>query len=142
MVYFIINFFFLIFSVALIKNYYFEFVISQIENGYFKISEFEEETLFMNIYYFYCFTMYLSPYCRWGKLALRKLELNIRRKGIERDLTNVNYFIYLVKKQDHSINPNRYFFNSEDYFIKLMFLKPIMDVIYSEKEKKGKKKLF
>ena len=120
-------------------NYYFEFVISQIENCYFKISEFEEEPLFMNIYYFYCFTMYLSPYYRWGKLALRKLELNIRKKWIKRDLTNVNYFIYLVKKKDPRINPNRYFFNPEDYFIKIMYLKPLMDVIYSEKEKKEKK---
>ena len=70
-------------------NYYFEFIITQIENGYFKISEFEEETLFMNIYYFYCFTKYLSSYYKWGELALQKRETNIRKKWAEKDLTNV-----------------------------------------------------
>lgn len=117
-------------------NYYFEYIISQIDNGYFKISEFEDETLFMNIYYFYSFTKYLSPYYKWSNIALRKLELNIRRKWVSKDLTDVNYFIYLVKKQSPEIDPNRYLFNSEDYFIKLMFLKLIMDVMHNEKEKK------
>ena len=120
-------------------NYYFEYIISQIDNGYFKIFEFEDETLFMNIYYFYSCTKYLSPYYKWSNIALRKLELNIRRKWVSKDLTDVNYFIYLVKKQSPEIDPNRYLFHSEDYFIKLMFLKPIMDVMHNEKEKKEKK---
>ena len=122
-------------------NYYFEFVISQIENGYFKISEFEEETLFMNIYYFYCFTKYLSPYYKWGELALQKPESNIRKKWVEKDLTNVNYFIYLVKKKDPQINPSGdFWFNSESYFMRLMYLKPIMDVMYEDIKKKEIKK--
>ena len=37
---------------------YFKFTISQIENGYYKLSDFDDETLFMNIYIFWCFTQY------------------------------------------------------------------------------------
>ena len=121
-------------------NYYFEFIITQIKNGYLKISEFEEETLFMNIYYFYYFTKYLSPYYKWGELALQKLESNIRKKWAEKDLTNINYFIYLVKKQDQQIDPSGYFFNSEGYLMKPMFLKHIMDVMYEDIKKKETKK--
>ena len=122
------------------SNYYFEFTISQIENGFFKISEFDDETLFINIYHFYCFTQYLPPYYKWADKALRRLELNIRRKWISRDLTNVNYFIYLVKKRSKEIDPSIYFFNSENYFVKLMFLKPIMDLMWNDQEKKKEKK--
>ena len=122
------------------SNYYFEFTISQIENGFFKISEFDDETLFINIYHFYCFTQCLSPYYKWADKALRRLELNIRRKWISRDLTNVNYFIYLVKKRSKEIDPSIYFFNSENYFVKLMFLKPIMDLMWNDQEKKKEKK--
>ena len=122
------------------SNYYSEFTISQIENGFFKISEFDDETLFINIYHFYCFTQYLSPYYKWADKALRRLELNIRRKWISRDLTNVNYFIYLVKKRSKEIDPSIYFFNSENYFVKLMFLKPIMDLMWNDQEKKKEKK--
>ena len=120
-------------------NYYFEFTISQIQNGYFKISEFDDETLFINIYHFYCFTKYLSPYYKWGDKALKRLERNIRRKWVRKELTNVNYFIYLVKKQSKEIDPSSFFFNSEGYFMKLMFLKPIMDVMFEDKEKMKKK---
>ena len=39
---------------------YSEFTIAQIDNGYQKISEFDDETLFMNIYNYWCFANYLS----------------------------------------------------------------------------------
>ena len=122
-------------------NYYFEFIITQIENGYFKRSEFEEETLFMNIYYFYSFAKYLSPYSKWSELALRKLESNIRKQWIEKELTNVDYFIHLVKKQSVEIDPTSFLFCSENYFQILQYLKPIMDVMSEdfEKNKKNKK---
>ena len=122
-------------------NYYFEFIITQIENGYFKTSEFEEETLFMNIYYFYSFAKYLSPYSKWSELALRKLESNIRKQWIEKELTNVDYFIHLVKKQSVEIDPTNFLFYSENYFQILQYLKPIMDVMSDdfEKNKKNKK---
>ena len=119
---------------------YFEFVISQIDNGYYKLSDFDDETLFMNIYIFWCFTQYLSPYYKWGNKALRRLEVNIRRKWNNKDLTNVNLFIDLVKKHSQEIDPSTYFFNSENYLTKLMFLKPIMDVMWDSQKKKMKKK--
>ena len=120
-------------------NGYFEFTISQIENGYYKVSDFDDETLFINIHNYWSFVKYLSPYYKWGNKALRRIERNIKRKWNSRDLTNVDYFIDLVKKHSKEINPMSYFFNSEDYFIKLMFLKPLMDVMYDSQKKMGKK---
>ena len=122
-------------------NGYFEFTISQIENGYYKVSDFDDETLFINIYNYWSFVKYLSPYYKWGNKALRRLERNIKRKWNSRDLTNVDYFIDLVKKHSKEINPMSYFFNSEDYFIKLMFLKPLMDVMYDSQKKMEKKSI-
>lgn len=55
-------------------SHYYEYVISEIDCGYQKISDFNEETLFMNIYYYWCFKKYLSPYYRWGNKAFRVLE--------------------------------------------------------------------
>ena len=122
-------------------NGYFEFTISQIENGYYKVSDFDDETLFINIYNYWSFVKYLSPYYKWGNKALRRLERNIKRKWNSRDLTNVDYFIDLVKKHSEEINPMSYFFNSEDYFIKLMFLKPLMDLMYNSQKKMEKKSI-
>ena len=119
---------------------YYEFTISQIENGYYKLSDFDDETLFINIYHFWCFLKYLSPYYRWENKALRRLEVNIRRKWNNKDLTNVNLFIDLIKKHSQEIDPTFYFFNSENYLTKLMFLKPVMDVMWDSQKKKMKKK--
>ena len=110
---------------------YFEFTISQIENGYQKISDFDDETLFLNIYHFWCFLKYLSPYYTWGNKALKWLERNIKRKW-SKDFTNVNLFIELVKRQLKEVDTSFYFFNSENYFTKLMFSKPIMDLMVRE----------
>ena len=75
-----------------------------------------------------------------GNKALRRLEVNIRRKWNNKDLTNVNLFIDLVKKHSQEFDPSTYFFNSENYLTKLMFLKPIMDVMWDSQKKKMKKK--
>ena len=122
-------------------NGYFEFAISQIENGYYKVSDFDDETLFINIYNYWIFVKYLSLYYKWGNKALTRVERNIKRKWNSRDLTNVDYFIDLVKKHSEEINPMSYFFNSEDYFIKLMFLKPLMDLMYNSQKKMEKKSI-
>ena len=122
-------------------NGYFEFTISQTENGYYKVSDFDDETLFINIHNYWSFVKYLSPYYKWGNKALRRIERNIKRKWNSRDLTNVDYFIDLVKKHSEEINPMSYFFNSEDYFIKLMFLKPLMDLMYDSQKKMEKKSI-
>ena len=49
---------------------YYEFTISQIDYGIQKINEFDDETLFMNIYHFWCFSEYLSPYFIWSDSKL------------------------------------------------------------------------
>ena len=71
---------------------------------------------------------------------------NIKRKW-SKDFTNVNFFIELTKRQLKEVDPSLYFFNSENYFTKLMFSKPIMDLMVREqhlrkKNKKIIKKLF
>ena len=107
---------------------YYEFTINQIDNDYQKISDFDDETLFMNIYHFCFFSKYLSPYYRWGIKALKNLKRNIKRKW-SKDFTNVNLFIELVNQELKEVDPSDYFFNSENYFTKLMFAKPIMDLM-------------
>ena len=118
----------------------FDLIIQQIDNGLLDISEFEEENLFMNIFYRFNFIKFLSPYINWGDKFIFKLKCNIRKKW-SNDLPNVNYFIRLLEKQSQEINPSGYYFNSEDYFTKLLFLKPIADVLYlTEKVKMIKKR--
>ena len=130
--------------------YFFQFMFDQIDQGYYKISELDDETLFINIFYFYCFVKYLSPYCKWGKKALTKLKRNIKKKWSKECLPDVGYFIKLVEKQSKEIDPSDYFFNSEGYLMKLMYLKPIMDIMSNNnnnkknknKNKKKKKTIF
>ena len=101
---------------------YYEFTIAQIGNGYMKISEFDNETLFINIYHFWCFVNYMSMYYIWRYTALDRLKRNIRKKWLE-DFMNVNLFIELSERKFELISPFDFYFNSEDYFQKLIFLK-------------------
>ena len=105
---------------------YYEFSVAQIDNGYQKISEFDDETLFINIYHFWCFTNYLSMYYIWRYTALDRLKRNIRKKWLK-DFTNVNLFIELCERKTELISPFDFYFNSEDYFQKLIFLKSDLD---------------
>ena len=76
-------------------NGYYEFTISQIDYGHQEISDFDNETLFMNIYHYWCFSNYLSMYYIWRYTALNRLKSDIRKKWCK-DLTNVNLFIELI----------------------------------------------
>ena len=105
---------------------YYEFTIAQIDNGYQKISEFDNETLFINIYHFWCFANYMSMYYIWRYTALDHLKNNIRKKWLK-DFTNVNLFIELCERKTELISPFDFYFNSEDYFQKLIFLKSDLD---------------
>ena len=116
----------------------FDLVINEIDNGNLDISFFKEETLFMNIFCFY-FTKFLSPYKTWGDEFIKKLKRIIRRKWVK-DLPNVDFFISLIEKQSPEIGPRTYYFNSEDYFTKILFLKPIADILFPVEKKKKKKK--
>ena len=55
----------------------FEWVIFKIDQNQKRVEEFDNETLFTNIYLFYCFCRYLSPYYKWEKEALKRLKENI-----------------------------------------------------------------
>ena len=121
---------------------YYEFIIGQIDNGYIKISEFDNETLFINIYHFWCFVNYMSMYYIWRYTALDRLKRNIRKKWLE-DFTNVNLFIELSERKFELISPFDFYFNSEDYFQKLIFLKSDLNrmikphhLIFIERKKK------
>ena len=117
----------------------FDLVINEIDNGNIDIKFFEEETLFMNIFYCYYFTKFLSPYLSWGDEIIRKLKRIIRRKW-SKNLPNIDFFIRQIEKQTKEIDPHDYYFNSEDYFTKLLFLKPISDILFPVEKKKKKKK--
>ena len=97
----------------------------------------------MNIYHFWCFSKYLSPYYSWGIKALKNLKRNIKRKQ-SKDFTNVNLFIELINQELKEVDPSNYFFNSENYYTKLMFAKPVMDLMIRNRhlpKEKMKKKL-
>ena len=117
----------------------FDHVINEIDNGNIDIKLFEEETLFMNIFYCYYFTKFLSPYLSWGDDMIKKLKRNIRRKW-SKNLPNVDFFIRQIEKQTSEIDPHDYYFNSEDYFTKLLFLKPISDILFPIEKKKRRRR--
>ena len=93
----------------------------------------------MNIFYCYYFTKFLSPHLSWGDEIIRKPKRIIRRKW-SKNLPNVGFFIRQIEKQTKEIDPHDYYFNSEDYFTKLLFLKPISDILFPVEKKKKKKK--
>lgn len=106
---------------------YYQFTVMQIDNKYMKISEFKDETLFMNIYHYWCFLHFLSPYYSWENEAIKTLRINIIRKWPRKDFSNVNLFLELLSCRAKELDPTNYFFKSEDYFTILMSLKSKMD---------------
>ena len=117
----------------------FDHVINGIDNGFIDEKYFQEETLFINIFYYFYFTKYLSPYYSWEERIIKSLKRNIRRKWVD-SLPNVDFFIDQLEKKKQEFNPMDYYDNSEDYFTKLLFLKPISDILFPAVEKKKKKK--
>ena len=117
----------------------FDHVINGIDNGFIDEKYFQEETLFINIFYCFYFTKYLSPYYSWGERIIKSLKRNIRRKWVD-SLPNVDFFISRLEQKIEEFDPMDYYDNSEDYFTKLLFLKPISDILFPAMEKKKKKK--
>ena len=117
----------------------FDHVINGIDNGFIDEKYFQEETLFINIFYYFYFTKYLSPYYSWGERIIKSLKRNIRRKWVD-SLPNVDFFISRLEQKIKEFDPMDYYDNSEDYFTKLLFLKPISDILFPAIEKKKKKK--
>ena len=118
----------------------FDHVINGIDNGFIDEKYFEEENLFINIFYCFYFIKFLSPYYSWGDKLIASLKRNIRRKWVK-SLPNIEFFIKQMEKRRSELDPNDYYYKSEDYFTKLLFLKPISDILFPA-EKKKKKKIF
>ena len=117
----------------------FEWVIFKIDENQKTIEEFDNETLFMNIYLFYCFSRYLSPYYEWDKKALKRLKQNIIFKWPTKDFSNVFLFIELLSRGFKEVNPTNFFWHSEDYFEYLLKIDILKDkLIYQRIFKKGK----
>ena len=104
----------------------YEITIAEIDKDYDKIKDFDKDSLFVNIYNFWCFSNYLSMYYIWGRTALDRLKTNLKKKWMT-DLTNVNLFIELVERKTEKLNPLNFYFDSESYFEKLILLKPDFD---------------
>ena len=120
----------------------FDHVINGLDNGFINEKYFEEENLFINIFYCFYFIKFLSPYYSWGDKLIASLKRNIRRKWVK-SLPNIEFFIKQMEKRRSEFDPYDYYYNSEDYFTKLLFLKPISDILFpAEKKKKKKKKNF
>ena len=84
-------------------------------------------------------------YYIWRYTALDRLKNNIRKKWLK-DFTNVNLFIELCERKTELISPFDFYFNSEDYFQKLIFLKSDLNkmiklhhLIFIERKKKKRK---
>ena len=117
----------------------FEWVIFKIDQNQKTIEEFDKETLFTNIYLFYCFSRYLSPYYKWEKETLKRLKENIILKWPKETFGNVFVFIELLSRGFKEVNPTVYFYNSEDYFEQLLKLDMLKDdLIFKRIFKKGK----
>ena len=117
---------------------YYEYTVFLIDNDEMKISDLDNETLFMNIYNYYCFKHFMSMYYIWQHTALDRLRNNIKKKKWKKDFTNVNLFIELLERRYEPVNPSNFFFKSEDYFLKLILLKHDLDKLIKVHHKKQK----
>ena len=95
--------------------------IRQIDSGNEKIDEFDKDTLFFNIYHFWCSANYLSMYYIWRWTALDHLKMNLRKKW-PKNFVNVNLFIELCERKTEMINPVVFYDDDESYFEKILIL--------------------
>ena len=114
-------------------------IVSGIDNGFVSEKYFEDQTLFINIYYCWYFHKHLSPYCTWRIRFIKALTKNMERMWLK-NLPNFSFLKKEMKRRKTEFDPFDYYDNSEDYYTKLMFLKPISDILFPTPEKKKKKK--
>ena len=114
-------------------------IIFKIYQNQETINDLDNQTLFMNIYLFYCFFRHLSPYCKWKKEALKRLKQNIILKWPRETFGNVFVFIELLSHRFKEVDPTGYFHKSEDYFEQLLKTDMLKDeLIFKRIFKKGK----
>ena len=112
---------------------YFEYIIFEIDKSKEAIDEFDNDNLFMNIYTFYCFSRYLSPYYEWEKDAATRLKQNIIQKWPTNDFCNVFLFIELLSRGCKEVDPTHFFWKSEDYFEYLITKKDELNQLVHDK---------
>ena len=103
------------------------------------INEFDTDTLFMNIYNYWCFCHFLSPYYLQEGDATIKLKENIIKKWPTNDFCNVNLFLELISSGNKDVDPTVYFFKSEDYFEYLITSKLKFDQMVCDRHINKKK---
>ena len=108
----------------------YENTIPKIDNGYFKIKDFDKDSLFLNIYFWF-FANYLSMYYIWRITALDRLKMNLNKKWVS-ILPNVKMFIELVQRKTEMINTFDFYNNSESYFEKILLLKLVLEKILKQ----------
>ena len=108
----------------------YENTIPKIDNGYFKIKDFDKDSLFLNIYFWF-FANYLSMYYIWRIAALDRLKMNLNKKWVS-ILPNVKMFIELVQRKTEMINTFDFYNNSESYFEKILLLKLDLEKILKQ----------
>ena len=96
--------------------------VRKIDSNYSLIKLFDKDTLFLNIYFFWCIEHFFSMYYIWQLESLTRLKENLRKKWVD-DLLNLNLFIERVEKRDRTINPCYFVDDSESYFEKLFLWK-------------------
>ena len=95
--------------------------VRQIDSGNEKIDEFDKDTLFLNIYHFWCFANYLSMYYIQHWTALDRLKMNLRKKS-QKNFVDVNLFIELCERKTEMISPVVFYDDNESYFEKILLL--------------------
>ena len=114
-------------------------MVLDIDNGLIDIESFKSETLFINIYFCFYFIKFLSLYYNWGERLIKILKKNIRRKW-SKSLPNIDFFIKEMEQRRGDVDPFDYYYKSEDYFEKLIYLKPISNILFPPLKKKKKKR--
>ena len=95
--------------------------VRQIDSGNEKIDEFDKDTLFLNIYHFWCFANYLSMYYIQHWTALDRLKMNLRKK-LQKNFVDVNLFIELCERKTEMISPIVFYDDNKSYFEKILLL--------------------
>ena len=113
-------------------------MVTDIENGLINENYFNSETLFINIFFFFAFNKFLSAYCTWEERIMKILKKNIKRKW-PKSLFNVDFFIKQMTDGRYEVDPFAYYYKSEDYFDKLLSLKPFADALFPKRKKKKNK---
>ena len=106
------------------ENY--EAFFKRIDKDYRKMKEFDKQTLFLNIYYFWYLHQFFSLYHICKSTALTRLERNIKRKWVD-ELPNVNLFLERLRERDQTIKPTSFFFDSKSYFEHLLLWKNVKE---------------